>query len=89
MNIYKIKTLIKIMTIEDHLKGNVIKHEAVVNLETLRAFQAQHDEHIMRKCPDPSGATYNFKYIPSSCGIGVQIQCRCGEIKDITDYSVW
>jgi len=77
------------MSIDDCLKGNKIKHEATVDLGVLKRFRAKHNAHIKKKSPDPAGQDYNFRYIPSSCGTSVHIECRCGEKKDITDYSDW
>lgn len=88
-NFYKEELLFLIMSVEDCLTGNIIRHEAVVDLEKLKEFKEVHDIHIMRKSPDPAGQDYNITYIPSSIGMGVHIACRCGETKDITDYDTF
>ncbi len=88
-NSYKVIINVKIMSVEDCLEGNKIKHEATVDLDALKEFRAEHDAHMMKKSLDPAGQDYNFRYIPSSVGTSVHIECRCGAKKDITDYSNW
>ena len=75
------------MALENNLTGNVMRHESVVDLVKLKEFQTQHDPHMGRKDPDPAGRGYQVTYINTSIVTQVLIECRCGERKDITDYS--
>ena len=52
------------MSIEDHLKGNEISHNAAVNLKKLQEFRARHDMHVEKKSPDPTGHNYSVEYTP-------------------------
>lgn len=73
------------MGLESYLKGNRIKHEAVVDLDKLQEFQAKHDKHIAKKPSDSYAVTYRT----SGIGIAVEIACRCGKKADLTDYASW
>jgi hypothetical protein len=77
------------MGLEFHLKGNVISHEAVVDLDKLKEFEVKHNSHMEKKSADPSGQGYIVTYFPCGIGTSVKVKCRCGETADLTDYSVW
>jgi hypothetical protein len=75
------------MGIEDHLKGKVLSYEAPVDLEKLKAFRAEHDKHLDKKCRDPVFSyAYTIKYKNCNLGTCVNIVCECGADVDITDY---
>ena len=35
------------------------------------------------------GGRFGYRFIPTSLGTIVKVQCACGEERDVTDYDEW
>lgn len=56
-------------------------------MDALRAFLNAHEHPDWP--PAAMGRCFAYKFVPTSCGTSIVVECSCGESVDLSDYDSW
>lgn len=74
------------------LSSKPVQKEAETSFLTFslnRTEQKAYDHFAKHRCTDPKGPLLSVRFMPTGIAYSIQVECRCGRLKDISDAHSW